>query len=271
MTRAALRHGQRVLDAGCGVCGPARYFAAHRDLQIDAITISAVQAEMARARNIAAELDHRIHVAVGDFHRLTDVYPREQFDAVYFLESLSHSSRPGDALASVFEVLKPGGTVYVKDYFIRACDEAAEQARVLEVVARVDRLFATKTAWVADIRGAFTQAGFLPLWVARPQLEVDNARWQQFERRNAIDLFDGRPLLRLVRVVGDAVPEALNRCLHVPVQGVLQMPADNATVVKKAVEAFNQGQADGLNKCSATRWAGPRRIRRSRCGPRFPI
>jgi SAM-dependent methyltransferase len=193
MTRSALRRGQRALDAGCGVCGPARYFAAHRDLQIDAITVSTVQAEMARARNVAAGLDHRIHVAVGDFHRLTDVYPREQFDVVYFLESLSHSSRPGDALASVFEVLKPGGTVYVKDYFIRACDDAAEQERVLAVVARVDRLFATKTAWAADIRGAFAETGFLPLWVARPELEVDNARWQQFERRNGLDLFDGGP------------------------------------------------------------------------------
>jgi SAM-dependent methyltransferase len=193
LTRAALRNGQRVLDAGCGVCGPARYFAAHRDLRIDAITVSPVQAGIARARNAAARLDRRIDVTVGDFHHLTDVYPRERFDAVYFLESLSHSSRPDRTLASVYEVLKPGGTVYVKDYFIRACEDAHEQQRVLDVVARVDRVFATKTAWAADVRGAFARSGFLPLWVGTPQFEVDNRRWQQFERRHQFDLFAGAP------------------------------------------------------------------------------
>src|SRR5439155_1269509 len=51
MTRAGLRDGQRVLDAGCGVCGPARYFASHRNLDIEAITVSPVQADMPRARS----------------------------------------------------------------------------------------------------------------------------------------------------------------------------------------------------------------------------
>jgi SAM-dependent methyltransferase len=193
MTRAGLRDGQRVLDAGCGVCGPARYFARHRKLDIEAITVSSVQADIARARTAAAGLERRIHVTVGDFHRLTDVYRREQFDVVYFLESLSHSSRPGDALASVHEVLKPGGAVYIKDYFIRRSDDEEEQRRVLEVVARVDRLFATKTAWAADIRAELRRAGFLPLWVARPQFEVDNGPWQRFESRHQFDLFAGGP------------------------------------------------------------------------------
>jgi SAM-dependent methyltransferase len=148
---------------------------------------------MARARIATAGLERRIHVTAGDFHRLTDVYGREQFDVVYFLESLSHSSRPGEALASVHEVLKPGGAVYIKDYFIRRCDDEEEQKRVLEVVARVDRLFATKTAWAADIREELRRAGFFPLWVARPQFPVDNRRWQRFESRHAFDLFAGAP------------------------------------------------------------------------------
>jgi cyclopropane fatty-acyl-phospholipid synthase-like methyltransferase len=38
-----LKKGQRVLDAGCGVCGPARYFAKKTGCNIDAVTISEVQ------------------------------------------------------------------------------------------------------------------------------------------------------------------------------------------------------------------------------------
>jgi hypothetical protein len=60
-------------------------------------------------------------------------------------------------------------------------------------VARVDRLFATKTAWAADIRAELRRAGFLPLWVARPQFEVDNGPWQRFESRHQFDLFAGGP------------------------------------------------------------------------------
>jgi SAM-dependent methyltransferase len=193
LTRAGLRDGQRVLDAGCGVCGPARYFAAHRNVEIDAITVSNVQAEIARAKNAAAGLGERIRVTAGDFHRLGAIYGREQFDVAYFLESLSHSSSPAEALAAAYEVLKPGGIVYIKDYFIRSCADPDEQARVLEVVARVDALFATKTAWAAAIRDELRRAGFLPLWVARPQFEVDNGPWQRFESRNELDLFGGAP------------------------------------------------------------------------------
>jgi SAM-dependent methyltransferase len=193
MGRAGIRDGQRLLDAGCGVCGPARYFAQRRAVRVDAITVSPVQADMARARNAAAGLDDRICVTVGDFHVLVDLYGREQFDLVYFLESLSHSPRPAAALASAYEVLAPGGTVYIKDYFIRRCDDEQEQRRVLDVVARVDRLFATRTAWVSDIEQALRRAGFVPLWTAKPQFTVDNGPWQQFERRNNLDLFAGAP------------------------------------------------------------------------------
>ena len=40
--------GQRVLDAGCGVCGPARYFAKNAGVQVEAITISEDQVEKGR-------------------------------------------------------------------------------------------------------------------------------------------------------------------------------------------------------------------------------
>jgi len=193
MTSAGIRDGQSVLDAGCGICGPARYFAAHRDVTIDALTVSPVQAEIGRERNRAAGLDARIRVAVGDFHQLAALYGRERFDLVYFLESLSHSPRPGEALRSAYEVLKPGGIVYVKDYFIRRCEDAEEQRRVLDVIGRVDALFATNTAWVSDVEEELRAAGFFWRSAIHPRFVVDNGRWQQFERRHQFDLFGGEP------------------------------------------------------------------------------
>jgi cyclopropane fatty-acyl-phospholipid synthase-like methyltransferase len=191
MGRAGLRDGQRVLDAGCGICGPARHFAGRLDLSIEALTISPLQAEAARRKNQEAGLASRIHVSLGDFHDLAGIYGREAFDTAYFLESLSHSPTPEVVLRSVYEVLKPGGFVYIKDFFIRPCESTAEQENVLAVIARVDRIFAVKTAWARDMLRHLKDAGFLRIMVEKPRFEVDNTRWQWFESKHRFDLFAG--------------------------------------------------------------------------------
>ena len=189
MTQAGIRHGQHILDAGCGICGPARHFARHRQCTVEALTISPVQAAIAGERNRAAGLDARIHVTVGDFHELTGIYGRETFDLVYFLESLSHSSRPDQVLRSVYEVLKPGGIVYIKDFFILVRDTPEEQERVLKVIERIDATFAVKSPWPSDIRDALRRAGFLPLLVTNPRFEDDRSVWRQFAGKHQFDLY----------------------------------------------------------------------------------
>lgn len=189
MRRAGIRDGQRLLDAGCGICGPARHFAARRDVTIEAITISPLQAKMARERNAAARLDQRIRVTHGDFHQLASLYGREQFDLVYFLESLSHSARPADVLRSVYEVLRPGGIVYIKDFFVLEKDDPAEQRRVLEVIERIDRTFAVKTVWPAQMEELLRAAGFFRLFTSKPEFVVDNSVWQSFAGKHQFDLW----------------------------------------------------------------------------------
>jgi ubiquinone/menaquinone biosynthesis C-methylase UbiE len=191
MQRSGLRDGKRALDAGCGVCGPSLHFARRLEVTIEALTVSPVQARMARERIARSGLAGRVQVRVGDFHRLPELYPREEFDVVYFFESLSHSPVPERVLAGVYEVLKPGGFVYIKDFFIRPCATQEERRRVLEVVARVDQLFAVKTADAGEIVGHLRSSGFLPVRVEAPRFEVDNTRWQAFEREHGFDLFAG--------------------------------------------------------------------------------
>lgn len=190
--RIGLEKGTRALDAGCGVCGPARYFAEKTGAPIEALTISPVQARMAQEANTSAGLDHRIHVTVGDFHDLTAIYGKDAFDIVYFLESLSHSADPARALRSVHDVLKPGGHIYIKDFFVRPCDSEETQREVLDVVSRVDTLFVVKTAWAKDMVGHLEAAGFAREFVEHPAFAVDNTRWQIFERTHGIDLFAGK-------------------------------------------------------------------------------
>lgn len=192
MDRIGLKPGMRALDAGCGVCGPARHFAARSGASIDAVTISPVQVNMAQEANEAAGLSQKIHVRLGDYHQLENLYEPESFDVVYFLESLSHSADPSRVLRSVYQVLRPGGHVYIKDFFVRPCDTEQKQQEVLEVISRVNRLFAVETAWAEEIVQSLRGAGLVEVFQERPQFAVDNTRWQAFERVHQIDLFDGK-------------------------------------------------------------------------------
>lgn len=114
-----LKNGMKVLDAGCGVCGPAIYFAKQTGCNIDALTISEVQVEKAKLNITKNGLENNINIRKGDYHQLENYYPENTFDAVYFLESFGHAHNHQLVLDSVWKVLKPGGTIYIKDLFVK--------------------------------------------------------------------------------------------------------------------------------------------------------
>lgn len=118
MQRIKLRNGMRILDAGCGVCGPAIYFASKLNLSFECITISQVQVDIS-CKNIAENnLTDTIKVRKGDFHYLSEQFPLNSFDRVLFLEALCHSNNFSKALSGAHAVLKPGGCIYIKDFVL---------------------------------------------------------------------------------------------------------------------------------------------------------
>src|SRR5215510_2434185 len=66
-----MEKGMRVLDAGCGVCGPSIYFAQSKGVTIDAVTISRKQAEISRGEVAKNRLEANINVYEADFHNLS--------------------------------------------------------------------------------------------------------------------------------------------------------------------------------------------------------
>lgn len=148
-----LRPGMKLLDAGCGVCGPAIYFAQHHEVSIDAITASAVQRQEAMRRIQASGLQDRIHVVQGDYHRLSQHFQAGTYDVVYFLESFGHSPEKATALAAAWDMLKPGGTLYIKDLFIK---EAALPAHAGEIKQNVHRINTAYRYNVGDLNAVLT-------------------------------------------------------------------------------------------------------------------
>ena len=155
--RAGVAPGDRILDAGCGVGGPALAIAgAVPDVVVDAVTVSEVQAGMARRFVDEAGLPGRVRVCVADFHRLP--FPDASFDVALYLEVTGYSPDREALYWETARVLRPGATVYVKDTFCREEPLSDEQRRFMRAS---DELWACAgSATLSETEAAMRAAGF---------------------------------------------------------------------------------------------------------------
>lgn len=178
---ARLKDGQNILDAGCGVCGPAVAFAKMSDLEIEAITLSPLQLEQARHRIQTQSLKGRVNVRIGDFHHLQNLYPSNFFDRVLFLESICHAEDYRGTLAQAHAVLKPGGLIYIKDYYAidhRARPELIDlQLNDLQLLNDLCRLVMPGLPDIIDI---ISEIGFDLRFIRKPTYAEDLSTWGRF-------------------------------------------------------------------------------------------
>jgi SAM-dependent methyltransferase len=159
--QAGIRPGQRILDAGCGVCGPGIDIARHvDDVTIDAITLSPVQAHLARQLVAEADLTDRIRVHCGDYHDLS--FAPDSFDAVIFLESLTYAYDHRRIFSGVWSVLRPNGTIYIKDEYI--IDDALTAAEQQDLDATCAKWHA-RPVHAGQVVHALREAGFADIVV----------------------------------------------------------------------------------------------------------
>lgn len=124
--RARLVDGERVLDAGCGVGGPAMAIARrYRSCTIDGVTICPRQVELASQFIRDAGLEARVRVRHGDYHHLDA--DDDAYDVALFLESCGYSGQHGLLFAESARAVRSGGRIYVKDVFAR--DEVSDAQR----------------------------------------------------------------------------------------------------------------------------------------------
>ena len=153
--------GQRALDAGCGVAAPAIHFARQADVRIDAITISEKQCEAARRRVRDEGLSDRVTVVCGDYHRLADRFPGQAYDVVYFLESFGHSRDKRRLIEACWEVLRPGGTLYIKDLFRRVPLRPEHAVRIEREIGRIEDAYRYQIGDLNEVLDQLRGRGFV--------------------------------------------------------------------------------------------------------------
>ena len=170
---ARIGEGMILLDAGCGVCGPAIHFATHIEgVQIEACTISSVQAEMAHEKIKENGLAERVRVTEGDYHEINKIYPHTHFDRVYFLESFGHSSDKKRLIHAAWDVLKPGGMIYIKDLFRREVEDEWEQFRIDQICGQINTAYCYHIGELAEVLSIIRKKGYILHFVKIPEVEI---------------------------------------------------------------------------------------------------
>lgn len=167
-----LKDGMTAIDAGCGVCGPACHFAeAVKGLKIEAITVSEVQVEKSKEKIAERNLLSQVNVRVGDYHKLNEIFEKEFADRVYFLESFGHSNDKKRVINTVYDVLKPGGKIYIKDLFLRESNNEWEQQRINTIASQINIAYEYQIADLHEVVSILRRTGFLIEFIQPPQVD----------------------------------------------------------------------------------------------------
>lgn len=185
---AQLAPGQRILDAGCGIGGPARAFAQRLDCNIEGVTIAQAQVDEAARRAAATTMKGRVTVRHGDFHDLPSLFPSQVFDRILMLESLCHAEDFRTVLNGCRALLAPGGKIYIKDFYAvdwrSRPDRAEAQAADLR---RLNEIYALKIPDLGSLVDVAGEAGFQLEYLRMPMFDPSYDHWVRYEQET------GRP------------------------------------------------------------------------------
>lgn len=120
-----------ILDVGCGFGGSSIYLATTYQATVTGITISPVQAAMARQAADRARV--AVHFLVMDADHLAF---RGQFDIIWSIEAIAHFAMKAHFFAQAAMLLKPGGTFALLDWFKRPDLTAARQRADIAPIER---------------------------------------------------------------------------------------------------------------------------------------
>jgi SAM-dependent methyltransferase len=184
-----------VVDLGCGVGASLCYLAAHLPVATaTGVTLSGVQAAIARERVERAGVGARVACIEGDFTALPAAIGPA--DLAFAIESFVHGPDPRAFLREAARLVRPGGLLIVCDDFLAPHPPPAA-ARVLDEFRQgwhVNTLIDGET-----LRGLATVAGFDHVWTR------DLTAWLELGRPRDRAFRLVAPLLRLLPRVSPRV------------------------------------------------------------------
>jgi 2-polyprenyl-3-methyl-5-hydroxy-6-metoxy-1,4-benzoquinol methylase len=185
---AGIESGMRIVDAGCGICGPAILLCQKLDIHIDAITLSEEQAAIAKKKVTEAGLSDKINVICGDFQKMDSFLKTSVYDGVIYLESFVHSDNTQRAVDAAVAITKPGGFIYIKDLYHGTARNAQEKKDIATVVENSNRHILMNVKKLHEVVAAFENTAVTFDFIKKLGFDADVEVANEFIRRNMIPL-----------------------------------------------------------------------------------
>jgi SAM-dependent methyltransferase len=112
--RLPVEPGDHLLDIGCGVGGPARYFAQRFGCTVSGIDITGPFVEAANKLTALLDMGDRVFIEQGDGERLP--YDDDAFDGAYAQHVTMNVAYRPRFFAEAWRVLKPGGFFAITEH-----------------------------------------------------------------------------------------------------------------------------------------------------------
>jgi len=185
---AGIKSGMKLIDAGCGICGPAIMLCQKIDVHIDAITLSEEQAQIAKKRVAEAGLSDKINVICGDFQKMDSFLAKDAYDGIIYLESFVHSDNTQRAVDAAVAVTKPGGFIYIKDLYHGTARNQQEKKDIAQVVQNSNKHILMNVKKLHEVVAAFENAPITFDFIKKLGFDADVEVANDFIRRNMIPL-----------------------------------------------------------------------------------
>lgn len=111
-----IQPGDRILDIGCGICGPARLLVDEFSARVHGISTAELMLETASRLN-SHDPDHAERIEVS-YHDCQDPYDLGDFDSAWSMNMLYHVSDKEAMLRHAFDALRPDGRMMVEDWML---------------------------------------------------------------------------------------------------------------------------------------------------------
>ena len=128
---AGINSGRSILDVGCGFGATSIYLVKKYSAEATGITISPVQLEMANRAASAQQVNAKFLLMDAQAMRFD-----QQFDVVWSVESISHYQHREKFFASAANLLRPGGTLAIIDWFKKSHLTPAEHKKFIEPIEK---------------------------------------------------------------------------------------------------------------------------------------